>query len=306
MILSTGLSPAWQHVMLLQELQLGEVNRVKQVEWCASGKILNVAVALHLLEAHSKSLTVVGGPAGAAIKTDSAALGLTAAWVDVASMSRVCTSVIDQRRNVTTELVEPSGQITVEELRRFADVFSQEAATADYVVFTGSLPPGTPASYCRELALRTDARMIFDIRGPELVEAIEARPFLVKPNRSELAETLGHDLIDEAQLIEGMRELNRRGAQWVVVSQGEHAVLATSADEAYRVTPPSAQVVSPIGCGDCFAAGLAWGLDEGDEMNRALCRAVAAAVANLATPLPGRLDPLRVQQLLDSIRCESL
>jgi len=254
----------------------------------------------------SRSISSIGGPAGAAIKADSAELGLSTAWVDVASTTRVCTSVIDQCRNITTELVEPSGQVTVEELRRFADVFSQEAATADYVVFTGSLPPGTPASYCRELALRTDARMIFDIRGPELVEAIEARPFLVKPNRSELAETLGQDLIDEAQLIEGMWEMNRRGAQWVVVSQGEQAVLATSADEAYRVTPPSAQVVSPIGCGDCFAAGLAWALDEGDEMNRALCRAVAAAVANLATPLPGRLDPARVKLLQAQIHCETL
>ncbi|NIL95701.1 MAG: hypothetical protein GTO53_00665 [Planctomycetales bacterium] len=79
MILAAGLSPAWQHVVLLDELRIGEVNRASGAQWCASGKVLNVAVALHFLHARSASLTLVGGPTGEAIRQDMATLGTPAA-----------------------------------------------------------------------------------------------------------------------------------------------------------------------------------------------------------------------------------
>ena len=49
MILAAGLSPAWQQIMTLAELRIGEVNRARDVQWCASGKVLNVGLALHRL-----------------------------------------------------------------------------------------------------------------------------------------------------------------------------------------------------------------------------------------------------------------
>jgi 1-phosphofructokinase family hexose kinase len=306
MILSSGLSPAWQHVVLLDDLRVGEVNRASSAQWCASGKVLNVAVALHLLQARSASLTIVGGPTGEAIKRDMAALDARAAWVDCASPTRVCTSLVETGGRIATEVVEPTGPVSADELRAFRDRFASESEGADYVVFTGSLPPCVPPQISRDLIAATDARVILDIRGPELIEALPQQPFLVKPNRSELVATLGRRIDDQRQLLDSMRELNDRGAEWVVVTQGADAVLATSATETYRVAPPAFSVVSPIGCGDCLAAGLAWALDDGCSMHEALPRAVATAVASLATPLPGRLDPQRAGELARTIECQRL
>jgi 1-phosphofructokinase family hexose kinase len=306
MILSSGLSPAWQHIVLLDDLRVGAVNRASRAQWCASGKVLNVAVALHLLQARCASLTIVGGPTGEAIKRDLAALNTRAAWVDCASTTRVCTSLVDTGSEIATEVVEPTGPLSADELHAFRERFARESAQADYVVFTGSLPPGVPPQISRDITAATDARVILDIRGPELIAALPQRPFLVKPNRSELATTLGRRIDDQQQLLCSMRELNSRGAQWVVVTQGSAAVFATSATETYRVNPPDCPVVSPIGCGDCLAAGLAWALDEGRSMREALPRAVAAAAANLASPLPGRLDPARAREFARSIECQRL
>ena len=69
----------------------------------------------------------------------------------------------------------------------------------------------------------------------------------------------------------GRRRFARRDArsqrargQWVVVSQGKHAVWASSISNCYRLQPPTlAAVINPIGCGDCLAAGIAWGLRDG-------------------------------------------
>ena len=42
MILTAGLTPAWQQVLVLDELLPGEVNRAREVHWCASGKAITL------------------------------------------------------------------------------------------------------------------------------------------------------------------------------------------------------------------------------------------------------------------------
>ncbi len=46
MIVVAGLSPAWQQILSFDELRWGEVNRARSAHWCASGKVLNVGIAL--------------------------------------------------------------------------------------------------------------------------------------------------------------------------------------------------------------------------------------------------------------------
>ena len=62
MILAAGLSPAWQHILVFDNLHVGEVNRASEVYWCPAGKVTNVAIAAHHLESPCKVLTCVGGP----------------------------------------------------------------------------------------------------------------------------------------------------------------------------------------------------------------------------------------------------
>ncbi|MGH7140315.1 MAG: hypothetical protein ACREHD_31650 [Pirellulales bacterium] len=56
-------------------------------------------------------------------------------------------------------------------------------------------------------------------------------------------------------------------------------------------------VVNPIGCGDCLAAGLAWGLATGRAPLESLAIGIAAAAQNAAQLLPCRVDgPLALEQ----------
>jgi len=70
MILTAGLTPAWQQVLLFDSFTPGEVNRARQVHWCASGKVLNAARALHSLGGPSKALAPVGGTPGQESRRD--------------------------------------------------------------------------------------------------------------------------------------------------------------------------------------------------------------------------------------------
>src|SRR5262249_7617530 len=62
LILAAGLTPAWQQILQFDALAVGEVNRATDVQWCASGKVLNVGIALGHLGAESLTLAPLGGP----------------------------------------------------------------------------------------------------------------------------------------------------------------------------------------------------------------------------------------------------
>ena len=165
------------------------------------------------------------------------------------------------------------------------------------MVLIGSVPAGTPAGFYRDLLARTPGKAVLDARGPELLEALHEKPFLIKPNRGELARTLGRERLDDAELIDAMREMNRRGAAWVVVTDGGGPVHVCSRERLYRLRPPPGDVVNPIGCGDCLAAGIAWGLHRGMEAAEAVRHGMAAAADKLGRLLPGAVDAGRVKTL---------
>jgi 1-phosphofructokinase family hexose kinase len=305
-ILAAGLTPAWQQILVFDRFETGQVNRARQAYWCASGKVLNVGRGLFHLDANGRTVSLVGGATGKLIQEEFAASGIPACWVESASPTRVCTTILDRRLGTVTELVENTPAATPRELDLFTQAFAEVARVADVVVLTGSLPDGAPTTYYRELLEKTVARVILDVRGPELLAALELRPWLVKPNREELARTVGRDLSEDCELVAAMREFNRRGAEWVVVTHGSDAVWATTAGKTYRLQPPTVPAVNPIGCGDAMCAGIAWSIERGDDPLIALRMGMAAAAENLAALFPCRLDPHRIALRGPAVQVENI
>lgn len=302
MILTAGLTPALQQILLFDALTPGEVNRARQVHWGASGKVLNAVRALHHLGAACKTLTLAGGRTGEAIRRDIADLGIAARWIEGNTPTRICTTLLDRSRRQATELVPNAASAAADELDRFQAAYAEEAASAAVVVLIGSLPVGTPPGYYRELVTRTAGKTILDARGPELLEALSARPFLVKPNRSELRQTLGRELRNDTELFDAMREINERGAEWVVITDSGNPVYARSRQHLYRLQAPPAEVVNPIGCGDCMAAGIAQGLLMGWEPLDAIRRGLAVAANKLGQVFPGFVEREQVEALVARVQ----
>jgi fructose-1-phosphate kinase PfkB-like protein len=148
------------------------------------------------------------------------------------------------------------------------------------------------------------ARLVLDIRGPELLECLPHRPLLVKPNREELAATIGRPLSTDAELVSAMREVNAAGAEWVLVTQGPDAAWLTSTSETWRVEPPGGvRNINPIGCGDCVAAGVAFGVFQQLWMADCVRLGMAAAAANLEQMKSARFAANRVKELFAETNC---
>ena len=300
MILAAGLSPAWQQTLRFDHLELGGVNRCRDAYWCGSGKVLNVGVALHHLcnrrPGGSLTISTLGGATFAPIDREMEALGVPCRWIRTAAPTRVCTTLVDEANGNATELVENAGAVTREELAEFERQFAEAARTATAVVLTGSLPSGVPAGFFRQLLEHVHCPAVLDVRGAELLAALDAKPAVVKPNRQELAATLGRPMASDEELLSGIEELRQRGAQSVVVTSGGAASWVSSGGQIHRLTPPTVhRAVNPIGCGDCLAAGLGHALGEGLDMVAAVTRGMTLAADNLQTLLPSDFDGRRAR-----------
>ncbi len=303
MILAAGLTPAFQQILTFEPFALGEVNRARESAWCASGKVLNVGVALAHLQVASHTLSPIGGWAREPIEQEFRQWGAPATWIPTAAPTRVCTTILDRVGGQTTELVQNAGGLTAVELSAFVHEFQRLVSDATAVVLTGSLPAGTPPTIFAELLAGQSRPSVLDIRGPELLAALAQRPTLIKPNREELAYTLGRPLDTDDALFGAMRELVARGAQSVLVSQGGRPALLATHDGLWQLTPaPVAQVVNPIGCGDCLAAGVAWGLSRGLPIIDAVALGMGAAADNVGMLLPARINRGRVEQLAAQVQ----
>ncbi len=306
MIVAAGLSPAWQQILRFDGFQIGAVNRAVEAHWCASGKVVNVAIALAALGAETQAVSLVGGSSGQSIERELAALAIRGRLVAARQATRVCTTIVESMSGRTTELVENAGPVTVEELNALRAAYIQSAAGARFAVITGSLPEGTPAIFVRELLVATVCPTLLDVRGSELLAALECNPLVVKPNREELAATLNRSLAEDGQLHAAMRELNDRGARWVVVTDGPRWAWASGEGCLLRLRPPRVPVVNPIGSGDCLAAGIAWALAQGQEMPMAIRLGLAAAIENVGQLLPARIERNRVVDRAESIAIEEV
>ncbi|HID75937.1 MAG TPA: hypothetical protein EYP56_08070 [Planctomycetaceae bacterium] len=306
-ILSAGLTPAWQQIMVFDRFRSGEVNRAAEVHWCASGKVFNAAIAVRHLGAPSLALATVGGPPQELIQQELRRLSVSRRLITTRAATRVCTTILDRATGTITELVENGRPLSDQEREQFCQAYAEEVARADVSVIIGSLPVGTGSSFYRRLVQQTLCPTVLDFRGPGLAAVLDLEPLVVKPNREELAQTVGHELKDDDQLIRAMGWLNAQGAQWAIVTQGADPVWVRSEKQLLRLHPPPVeQTINPIGCGDAMAAGIAVAVRDGRPPVDAIRLGIGAALENLRQLLPGRIDRARAEALAAAVGVEVL
>jgi len=151
--------------------------------------------------------------------------------------------------------------------------------------------------------------------GVQRLPPRQARPHLIKPNRSELQALAALDgraeppslepevAADDAgsQNLEGLAALARnvlaRGIEQVVVSLGAAGAMAVTADGLWLARAPKVRLVDPIGAGDSMVAALSAGLHEDVTWPELLARAVAAGSCDVTTFGGGLITLEAVEEL---------
>ncbi|HYG35972.1 MAG TPA: hexose kinase [Clostridia bacterium] len=309
MILCIGTTPAAQRVMRFRKLNLDEVNRAMETLDGAAGKSINVAKVLQTLGANPIATGFLGGDRGEELRQLLTARGINLEFVTVSARTRQCITVVDESAGTITELVQESQPVSAADYMQLEEIVRRRLPGCQAVVMSGTIAPGVPSDFyfrTTELAQQSGVMPIVDAQGTALIEALRAKPALVKPNRKELAATVGQELDSDSAVLSAMKQLQQHGAERVVVTAGQHPTLAFDGRQSWRIQSPRIKAVNPIGSGDSFTAALVWRLVQGDDLGEACRWGAAAGAANALSIMPGDLNRANVERLAAEMNVEKI
>ena len=304
MLITLGTTPAVQRSMTFDRLAIDGVNRTADVSRYASGKAVNAARVLTMLNEQAVAVGLAGGDAGRFLVADLDRIGVAHAFVEAGVETRTCVTLIDKSNGTATELVEESRPVPEAAYANVLERLRAHAAEADGVLLAGSLPPGGPAGfYADAVAVAKNAGkfVLLDASGEPLRRALAAHPDVVKPNRAELAATTGVAIDSDDAVREAIRALVAQGPAWAVVTAGGGATIASDGREFWAVSTPAVAVVSPIGSGDSFAAGLLAGVARRQSVPEACRLAAACGAANAMTAKAGHVRRVDLHEILPRV-----
>ena len=309
-IIVVGPSPAMDRMEILERFEIDRVNRSTEVRARPGGKSLIVGRTLRQLGAEVTLHGFLGGAVGGFIREGCRELGIDDRHTQIAGQTRITPVIVETATGRATVLNEPSPAITPEEAAAFTDALVADAGPGDHVVLTGSLPDSLPVDFYGRLVdvlAARGARVLVDTSGDALARAVEHRPWMVKPNRDELAAIMGVDAPSDERVLDAMRALVAGGIGVVVVTLGADGLFAVTRDDAFRLrVPPVRDVVNATGSGDMLLAGFVLGSARGDDVRGALTLGAALSVANVATLEPvldpdADLDPIAAQITIEPL-----
>ncbi|MBB4904389.1 1-phosphofructokinase [Actinophytocola algeriensis] len=294
MILTLTLNPSLDRTIEVPELVRGAMVRASGTRLDPGGKGVNVARALAAHKLPTCAVVPRGGPEGRQLCELLEEEGIDVCAVPVTGHTRSNVSLVEPDGEVT-KINEPGGELVRDDMERIVKAVLDTAVAADWVVASGSLPPGVPDTFYRDLGARLTERgirFVVDTSGPALTAALAARPTLVKPNREELAESVGFGIDTLADVVRAAEVLRGKGAETVLASLGaDGAVLVDGQGVRYGESPVD-RGRSAVGAGDAMLAGyLAGGVTGGDALVEALSWGAAAVrLPGSRMPGPGDVD----------------
>ncbi|MEU2782201.1 1-phosphofructokinase [Streptomyces sp. NPDC007110] len=303
MILTVTPNPSLDRTYEVPALDRGEVIRATGERVDPGGKGVNVSRAVAAAGRRTVAVLPLGGAPGALVADLLQAQGIDVAPVPVAGATR-SNIALAETDGVLTKINAPGPELTPAEREALLDAVRTQARAADWIACCGSLPRGLAATWYADVVTRAHAdgtRIALDTSGPALLEAVRARPDVVKPNADELAQAVGRPLTTLGDALKAAGRLRELGARAVLASLGADGQLLVDGTGAWFGTAPVDAVRSNVGAGDASLAGF---LIAGGQGPGALASAVAhgAAAVRLpgsVMPTPADLDPPAVTVTAD-------
>jgi 1-phosphofructokinase family hexose kinase len=325
-LVCVSLNASVDKVAAVDRLSPGEIHRPDILSVVPGGKALNVARPAATLGMPVRAIVVLGGHAGDWMYAALRARGIATRVVHGTGETRTCLSVLDRADGTLTEFYEPGLTIDASAWAAVETALRSELAddpSGSLVVLAGSLPPGAPDDGYARLATtvgNAGARVVIDADRSALVEALAARPWLVKVNAREATDAVGlggaavsggvaapGGTVVEGTAVEAARLIRARTGGVVLVTRGvAGAVLVDEAGVVWRIGGPPERGRYPVGSGDSLLAGLAVALAAGFPLLEAARRGVAVGAANALVPGQGELDPADAERMLPGIRVDRL
>lgn len=261
---------------------------------CSSPKLepggggINVARAIRKLGGEATAVYLAGGYTGKFFNELMRKEGVPSVVIETANETRENIIVLEESSNRQYRFGMPGTTVNELEWQQCLQVI-RGMQDVDFIVASGSLPPGIPADVYGRIAMiakQKNAKFIVDTSGEALKHAVNEGVYMLKPNLGELASLTSREKIDTADIEKIAREVIKKGqSHAIAVSMGEAGAILITENAVYRAVPPPVKRKSTVGAGDSMVAGIIFALEKGEDLGYAMQYGVACGTA--ATLHPG-------------------
>ena len=306
MILCITPNPNLERTWMIPGIHLGGVFQAEEKVVLPSGKGVNVARAVRHLGGEAVCTGLLGGHTGRLLADLLEEMQISARWTWTERETRSSVAMIDPTDSGDATLISELGEpVTIQNWQDFEQDVLAASASTGFACISGSLPAGLPLDRFAQLIELLEARGIpvwVDSSGPALKASLKGKPTGIKINKKEAGALLGAPLTDLASIHAAAAALKNQGIRSVCITLGEHGAILSHENETWFAEPPRIELVSSVGSGDAFLAGLLVGFDHRESPAAALRMAAAAGAANARTPGGGRLKPEDYESILPQVQ----
>ena len=281
MIYTLTLNPSLDYLLDTPDFTVGKTNRSVSDSLHFGGKGINVSYVLKQLGIQSVCLGFTAGFTGDELEKMFVSNGLACDFVRVKKgNTRINVKI---RNEEITEINAQGPEFFSQDVEKLFKKL-ETLSDGDTLILAGSTPKGLDNIYSdimKHLSNKS-VRFVVDTSGQKLLDCLEYKPFLIKPNKDELSEIVGQSLEDDQAIVTAAGKLKEMGAVNVLVSLGgDGALLVDEKNQVHRVHAHKITPVSTVGAGDSMVAGFLAGTDKGYDYALMLGNACGAATASV-------------------------
>lgn len=287
-IVTLTLNPTIDASFTVDRMMPAQKIRAKGERYDPGGGGINVARVFVRLGGNARCVYLSGGATGHALDGMLDQHQLVRTRIPIAGQTRMASAIFDLSDKSEYRIVPPGPFVS--EAEWIACLAALEDHGCDYLIASGSLPPGVPGDfYARvvEQMTRRGTKVVLDSSGEGLVRTMAAGGVhLVKPNVEELQQIAGRELRSDEEIAAAAEALVRDGrAEMVAVTMGKRGgLLARSGEATLRLPGIDVEARSTVGAGDSFLAAMVYALAAGKPAAEAFRNGIAAGAAAVMRP----------------------
>lgn len=265
---------------------------------------INVARVFVRLGGNARSYYLSGGATGPALDGLLDFHQLVRTRIAIQGHTRVASAVLELESGKEYRFVPPGPTIAPEEWQACLDQLRD--ASCDYMIASGSLPPGVPDDFYARVVELMAARgipVILDSSGAGLKEGLASGGvFLIKPSLGELRQLVGRDLSGVDAIAQAAMGIVHSGqATYVAVTMGHEGALLASREGPRYLPALDIEAKSAVGAGDSFLSAMVFGLASGWRVEDAFRFGIAAGAAAVMSPGHDLARPEDIKRLYATV-----
>jgi 1-phosphofructokinase family hexose kinase len=315
------LNPTIDQIIYIDNFEAGGTYKSDNVIRNPVGKAISVALTLNSLQIPVHVIALIGKKEMGEYSKFLNSKNINNTLLPIEGFTRSNITIIDSKKNQSTHLRMPGFQVTGEDLKRLHNFLEIIIQSGDYVIFSGSNPPGTPIEYYftpSEIINRKHAYFILDTSGLFLTNLHLYHPYLIKANIEEMGLILGQSLLSSPELIHNpsdedlyglldkCSELSNYPSKINILTLAQYGSLIFSRDFAYYAVFSLKNAPYTVGCGDAFLGGFISGLYRNDTIENCIKLATACGAANTQTNCAGNIEKSCVENFVQQVQIKKL